>query len=77
MTFFRLSLKALAVTLVTATLAGAVLLLARPQPIESGVLGAAWECNRTAFVLTTCALRVQQATPTVETWKEAVRPTRG
>jgi len=77
MTFFRQSLKALAATLVAATLAGAVLLLARPQPVESGVLGASWECNRTAFVLTTCAPRVQEAIPTVETWKNAVRPTRG
>ncbi|MBR0775312.1 hypothetical protein JQ543_19950 [Bradyrhizobium diazoefficiens] len=77
MTIFRLSLKTLAITLAAAALAGAVLLLARPQTVESGVLGAAWECNRTAFVLTTCAPRVQQATPTVETWKDAVRPTRG
>jgi hypothetical protein len=77
MTFFRLSLKALAITLAAAALAGAVLLLARPQPIESGVLGATWECNRTAFVLTTCAPRVQQAIPTVETWKDAVGPNRG
>jgi hypothetical protein len=77
MTFFRQSLKTLAITLVVAALAAAVLLLARPQPVESGVLGAAWECNKTAFVLTTCAPRVQQATPTVETWKNAVRPTRG
>jgi len=73
----RLSLKALAITLAAAALAGAVLLLARPQPIESGVLGATWECNRTAFVLTTCAPRVQQAIPTVETWKGAVGPNRG
>ena len=77
MTFFRLSLKTLAITLVAASLAGALLLLARPQPIESGVLGATWECNRTAFVLTTCAPRVQQAIPTVETWKDAVGPNRG
>lgn len=78
MTIFRLSLKALAITLVAATLAGAALLLARPQPIESAVLGADWECTQTAFVLTTCAPRVQQAIPAVETSrKDAIRPTRG
>ena len=78
MTFFRLSLKVLAITVAAAALAGAVLLLARPQPIESAVLGSAWECTQTAFVLTTCAPRAQQAIPAVETLrKEAVRATRG
>ncbi|TYO67296.1 hypothetical protein FXV83_06695 [Bradyrhizobium hipponense] len=78
MTFFRLSLKALAITFTVAALAGAGLLFARPQPIESAVLGAGWECSQTAFVLTTCAPRVQQATPTTETSrKDLVRPTRG
>jgi hypothetical protein len=56
-------------------LAGAVLLLARTQPIESAVLGADWECTQTAFVLTTCAPR---AIPAVETLrKEAASATRG
>ena len=55
MTISRLSLKALAITLAVAALAGAALLLARPQPIDSAVLGADWECTQTAFVLTTCA----------------------
>ncbi|UPK40089.1 hypothetical protein IVB18_24390 [Bradyrhizobium sp. 186] len=78
MTFFRQGLKALAITVVVAALAGAALLLARPQPIENPVLGAGWECSQTAFVLTTCAPRVQQATPAVETSrKDLVRPTRG
>ena len=78
MSFFRLSLKALAITVAAAAMAGAVLLLARPQPIESTVLGADWECTQTAFVLTTCAPRVQQAIPAVETsHKDAVKPTRG
>jgi hypothetical protein len=77
MTFFRLSLKALAITVAAAAMAGAVLLLGRPQPIDSTVLGADWECTQTAFVLTTCAPRVQ-AIPAVETSrKDAVRPTRG
>lgn len=78
MIFFRLSLKALAITVVAAVVAGAVLLAARPQPIESTVLGAAWECTQTAFILTSCAPRAQQAIPAVETsGKEALRPTRG
>lgn len=76
MTIFRLSLKALAIALTL--VAGAALLRARPQPIESAVLGADWECTRTAFVLTTCAPRVQRAIPAVETSrKDAIRATRG
>ena len=75
MTIFRLSLKALGAAFVVAALAGAALLLVRPQPIESAVLGTDWECTRTAFVLTTCAPRT---TPAVETSrKDAIRPTRG
>jgi len=78
MTISRPSLKALAIAVAVAALAGAALLLAGPQPIESAVLGADWECTQTAFVLTTCAPRVQQAIPAVETSrKEAIRPTRG
>jgi hypothetical protein len=78
MTFFRLSLKVLAITVAAAALAGAVLLLARPQPIESAVLGSAWECTQTAFVLTTCALRSREAIPAFETSRKvAARPTRG
>lgn len=75
---FRLSLKALAITVAAAAVVGAVLLAARPQPIESTVLGAAWECTQTAFILTSCAPRAQQAIPSVETSrKEALKPTRG
>lgn len=75
---FRLSLKALAIKVAAAAVVGAVLLAARPQPIESTVLGAAWECTQTAFILTSCAPRAQQAIPSVETWrKEALKPTRG
>ncbi|WP_234682869.1 hypothetical protein [Bradyrhizobium monzae] len=78
MIFFRLSLKALAVTVAAAAVVCAVLLAARPQPIESTVLGSAWECTQTAFILTSCAPRVQQAVPAVDTSrKEALRPTRG
>lgn len=77
MTIFRPSLKALLVTLVVAALAGAAVLLTRPQPIENAVLGADWECSQTAFVLTTCAPRAQ-ALPAVETSrKDLVRATRG
>ena len=78
MIFFRLGLKAVAIMVAAAAVAGAVLLAARPQPIESTVLGAEWECTQTAFILTSCAPRTQQAVPAVETWrKEAMRPTRG
>lgn len=75
MTISRLSLKAVAITVAVAAIAGVALLLARPQPIDSAVLGADWECTQTAFVLTTCAPR---ATPAVETSrKDLIRPTRG
>ena len=78
MPIFRLSLKALAITLALAAVAGAAVLLARPQPIESAVLGADWECTRTAFVLTSCAPRAHEAIPAVETSrKDAIRQTRG
>lgn len=78
MIFFRPSLKALAITCAVAAVAGAVLLAARPQPIENTVLGAAWECTQTAFILTSCAPRAQHAIPAVETSrKEALKPTRG
>lgn len=78
MTIFRLSLKALAIAFTLVAVAGTALLLARPQPIESAVLGTGWECTQTAFVLTTCAPRVQQAVPAVETSrKDAIRATRG
>lgn len=78
MNLFRPSLKALAITVAVMAVAGAVLLAARPQSIESGVLGAAWECTQTAFILTSCAPRGQQAIPAVETSrKDALRQTRG
>ncbi|MBR0835073.1 hypothetical protein JQ612_17940 [Bradyrhizobium manausense] len=78
MIYFRRSLKALAITIAAAAVAGAVLLAARPQPMESTVLGAAWECTQTAFILTSCAPRVQEAIPAVETSrKEALRRTKG
>lgn len=78
MTISRLTLKALVVACALVAVAGAMLLLARPQPIDSAVLGADWECTQTAFVLTTCAPRAQQAIPAVETSrKDVIRATRG
>ena len=78
MTISKLSLKALAFTLAMAAVAGAALLLARPQPIDSAVLGADWECTQTAYVLTTCAPRTRDAIPAVETLrKDAIQQTRG
>ncbi|MCP3466434.1 MULTISPECIES: hypothetical protein [unclassified Bradyrhizobium] len=61
MTIFRLSLRTLAITFATVALAGVAVFLAQPKPVESSLLGAEWQCSRTAFVLTTCAPRVQQA----------------
>ncbi|PWE78819.1 hypothetical protein XF30_20825 [Bradyrhizobium sp. SUTN9-2] len=78
MTISRPSLKALAIAIALAGVAGAALLLARPKPVESAVLGADWECTQTAFVLTSCAPRVQEAIPAVETLrKDAIQQTRG
>lgn len=78
MPIFRLSLKALSIAFALVAVAGAIVLLARPQAIESAVLGADWECTQTAFVLTTCAPRAQKAIPAVETSrKDAIRATRG
>ncbi|MBR0828496.1 hypothetical protein JQ596_23445 [Bradyrhizobium manausense] len=68
MTFFRLSLKALAIAFAAVALAGVALTLARPKPIENAVLGSEWQCSQTAFLITTCALRGQrQAVPAAET----------
>ena len=61
MTIFRLSLRTLAITFATVALAGIAVFLAQPKSVDSGMLGAEWECSQTAFVLTTCAPRVQQA----------------
>ena len=66
MTIFRLCLKAVAITFATVALAGVAIVLARPKPIDSAMLGAEWQCSRTAFVVTTCAPRVQQASPAAE-----------
>lgn len=78
MTFSRPNLKALSIAFVLASVTGAAVLLARPQPIESAVLGADWECTQTAFVLTSCAPRNLQAIPAVETsGKEAIPSRRG
>ena len=68
MTVFPLSLKALAITLAIAALAGVTVALTRSKSIDSAVLGSEWQCHKTAFVITTCALRTQrQAVPALET----------
>ena len=68
MTFFPLSLKVLATTFVIAALAWGAVALTRPKPIDSAVLGSEWQCHKTAFVITTCALRAQpKAASVVET----------
>ena len=65
MTFSPVSLKALAI-LAVAALAGVAVALTRSKSIESAVLGSEWQCHKTAFVITTCALRTQ-AVPALET----------
>jgi hypothetical protein len=78
MTIFPPGLKALAIAAGIAGASAGALVLARPQPIENAVLGTDWACTRTAFVLTTCAPRGQQALPAVETLrKDAIQATRG
>ena len=73
MTFFPLSLKVLATTFVIAALAWGAVALTRPKPIDSAVLGSEWQCHKTAFVITTCALRTQrQAEPALETTSKVV-----
>ena len=42
----------------------AAVVLTRLESIDSVVLGSEWQCHKTAFVITTCALRTQpQAVP--------------
>ncbi len=65
MTFFGLSVRALAIIVVVVALAGVAVTLGRPAPIESALLGPEWQCSRTAFIVTTCSPRVQEATPAV------------
>ncbi len=75
MTFFPLCLKALAIVIAIVVLAGVAVNLTRPKSIDSAALGSEWQCNQTAFLITTCALRAQpQAVPALETTgKVAVR----
>ena len=74
MTFFPVSLKALAI-LAVAALAGVAVALTRPKPIDSAVLGSEWQCHKTAFVITTCELRTQrQAVPALETEQGGLWP---
>jgi hypothetical protein len=65
MTFFPLSLKALAILTIAAL--GVAVVLTCSESIDSAVLGSEWQCHKTAFVITTCALRTQrQAVPALE-----------
>ena len=49
MTFFPVSLKALAI-LAIAALVGVAVALTRSKSIDSAVLGSEWQCHQTAFV---------------------------
>ncbi len=78
MTFFGLSMRAVAIAAAIVALAGVAIALGRPTPIENAVLGAEWQCSRTAFVVTTCSPRPQQATPAIEMSRgHALWPTKG
>lgn len=77
MSFSRLNGRALAIAVAVVALAGVAIAFGRPTPIESAVLGAEWQCSRTAFVVTTCAPRMQQAIPAVGTSHKEARATRG
>ena len=59
MTFFPVSLKALAI-LAVAALAGVAVALTRLESVDSAVWGSEWQCHKIAFVITTCALRTQR-----------------
>lgn len=63
------SLRGLALAILAiAALAGGAVALTRSESIDSAVLGSEWQCHKTAFVITTCALRTQrQAVPALET----------
>ena len=62
------SLRSLALAMLAiAALAGGAVALTRSKPIDSAVLGSEWQCHKTAFVITTCALRTQsQAAPALD-----------
>jgi hypothetical protein len=61
MTFFPLSLKALAILAIAAL--GVAVVLTRLESIDSAVLGSEWECHKTAFLITTCVRTQRQAVP--------------
>jgi hypothetical protein len=68
MTFSPLSLKVLAITFVIAALTGGAVAMTHRKSIDNAVLGSEWQCQKTAFVITTCALRTQsQAVLALET----------
>ena len=68
------SLRSLALAiLAVAALAGVAVALTRPKSVENTALGSEWQCYKTAFVITTCALRTQrQAVPASETTSKVV-----
>ena len=62
------SLRSLALAILAiAALAGDAVALTHPKSIDSTVLGSEWQCQKIAFVITTCALRTQsQAAPALD-----------
>jgi len=64
---FSLRSLALAISLAITAL-GVAVALTGLESIDSAVLGSGWQCHKTAFVITTCALRTQRkAVPALET----------
>jgi len=67
MKFFRQSPRMTAITAATVALAGAAVVLGRPQPVSNAVLGDGWQCVQTALLVTTCSHALRQRAPAVET----------
>ena len=59
--------RTLTLTLAAAALAGAAYMVGRPQPEYNAMLGASWQCTRTALVLTSCSPIIAEVTSAVRT----------
>src|ERR1700750_1914520 len=67
-TAMTFSLRSLALAILAiAALGGGAVARTRSHPSDSAVLGPAWQCHTTCFVITTCALGTQsQAAPALD-----------
>jgi len=73
------SLRSLALAIIAiAALAGGAVALTHPKSIDSTVLGSEWQCDKIAFVITTCALRTQsQTAPALDNLVTSITGTHG